>query len=193
MNDKPKLHIIAGPNGAGKTTFAREFLPLYADCREFVNADLLALGISPFDPESAAIKAGRLMLDRIRELSGKKITFGFETTLSGRTYINLIKELGQQGYSVKIYFLWLQSVDAAVARVAERVSHGGHNIPEQTIRRRYKAGLQNFFSSYLQIIHEWVILDSSEGNFRLVAQKEQETVSIVDTIIFQDMKKAANG
>lgn len=193
MSEKPKLHIIAGPNGAGKTTFAREFLPSYADCLEFVNADLLAQGLSPFDPESAAIKAGRLMLDRINELSNKRVTFGFETTLSGRTYINLIKRLQAEGYSVKLYFLWLQSVEAAVARVAERVSQGGHNIPEATIRRRYKAGLRNFFSSYERMVDEWAIFDSSAGALDVVAQKIGGMVSITERDIYERMKEAGHG
>lgn len=193
MSERPKLHIIAGPNGAGKTTFAREFLPTYAECREFVNADLLAQGISPFDPESASIKAGRFMLDRIDELSKKKLTFGFETTLSGRGYLNFIKRLQAEGYSVKLYFLWLQSVDAAIARVAERVSRGGHNIPEQTIRRRYKSGLRNFFSSYECIADEWVIFDSSSGMFNLVAKKIAGIVSITETHVYEQMKGSTNG
>jgi len=133
--------VIAGPNGAGKTTFAREFLPHYAQCLEFVNADYIASGISPFAPEIAAIEAGRLMLKRIRELIAEKKSFGFETTLAGRGYVNLLRQLKRLGYRVFLYFLWLPNSLVAVERVAQRVRKGGHDIPEATIRGNYSPAL----------------------------------------------------
>lgn len=132
----PKLYIIAGPNGAGKTTFVLRFLPFYADCINFVNADLIASGLSPFSPEIAAIKAGKLMLDEIDNFRQQRADFAFETTLSGRTYVSLLQNMRSEGYEVHIYFLWLRSTDLALERVAERVAAGGHDVPSATVRRR---------------------------------------------------------
>ena len=125
-----ELYIIAGPNGIGKTTFARTFLPKYADCKNFINADLIAEGISPFSPEAAAVRAGRLMLNEIGFFAQRRATFAFETTLSGRSYLRLIRQLKKQGYEVHIFFLWVKSVDVALSRVRERVLKGGHDVPE---------------------------------------------------------------
>jgi len=125
---RPNLYIVAGPNGAGKTTFAREFLPNYAECLEFVNADLIAGGLSPFYPERAAIRAGRLMLEQIRLLASQDRDFGFETTLSGKTYVRLLTNLKAQGYRIHLYFLWIKNVDIAIERIADRVRRGGHSV-----------------------------------------------------------------
>src|SRR3954452_1144166 len=127
---QPTVYILAGPNGAGKSTFARLFLPEYADCKEFVNADLIAAGLSPFNPESLAIEAGRLMLDRIKTLARSRVDFGFETTLAGRGLVPLLNRLRGEGYRLNLLFLWLPNPDLAVARVRERVRTGGHSIPE---------------------------------------------------------------
>jgi len=143
MSEK-KIVIIAGPNGAGKTTFAREFLPNEAGCPIFINADLIAAGLSPFQPELAAVKAGRLMLAEIHEYSRNGASFAFETTLAGRTYARMIPVLQAEGYHVKLFFLTLPSAEMAIARVGERVRQGGHNMPEEVIRRRFTAGLTNF-------------------------------------------------
>lgn len=137
---RPRIIIIAGPNGAGKTTFAREFLPQEASCPVFVNADLLAAGLSPFQPEAAAIQAGRLMLQLLAQHVSKRESFAFETTLSGRGYARQIPQWRKLGYSVELYFLSLPDADFAVNRVAERVRQGGHHIPEATIRRRFESG-----------------------------------------------------
>jgi predicted ABC-type ATPase len=139
------LYIVAGPNGAGKTTFAREFLPNYVECLEFVNADLIASGLSPFSPERAAMRAGRLMLERIHFLADRATDFGFETTLSGKSYVRLLKDLKSRGYRIYLYFLWVDNVDIALERVAERVQRGGHNVPENIVRRRFNRGLPNLF------------------------------------------------
>lgn len=139
-----RIFIIAGPNGAGKTTFAKEFLPNEADYPIFVNADLIAAGLAPFDPDRAAIKAGRLMLEEIFEHVRRRDSFAFETTLSGRIYARHISVWREQGFMVKFFFLRLASPELAIARVCQRVKAGGHNVPEETIRRRFASGLRNF-------------------------------------------------
>lgn len=161
MEDAPRVIIIAGPNGAGKTTFAREFLPREAACPVFVNADLIAAGIAPFAPENAALRAGRLMLEELSHHFAAGISFAFETTLSGRGYLRLIKEWQAAGYQVKIIFLQLASADEAVARVAQRVKQGGHNIPEEVIRRRFAAGKDNFEKLYAPRVDAWALYDNA--------------------------------
>lgn len=156
------VYVIAGPNGAGKTTFATEFLPEFVDCREFLNADLIAAGLSPFAPETQNLRAGRLLLERIQELFSARVDFAFETTLAGRSYARMLKTFRQEGYRVVLFFLWLPSVELAVARVAMRVRQGGHHIPEADIRRRYSAGLKNFFGLYRSVIDAWWLYDASE-------------------------------
>lgn len=156
------VYVIAGPNGAGKTTFATEFLPEFVDCREFLNADLIAAGLSPFAPETQNLRAGRLLLERIQELFSARVDFSFETTLAGRSYARMLKTFRQEGYRVVLFFLWLPSVELAVARVAMRVRQGGHHIPEADIRRRYTAGLRNFFGLYRSVIDAWWLYDASE-------------------------------
>lgn len=160
MTEK-KILIIAGPNGAGKTTFAQEFLPDEAKCPHFVNADLIAAGLSPFAPELVAVRAGRIMLDQIHEHVRKSDSFAFETTLSGRIYLQLIPRWQAQGYTVKLFFLQLPSVEMAVARVRQRVAAGGHNVPEDVILRRFDAGLRNFEQFYKPLVDEWVLYDNS--------------------------------
>jgi predicted ABC-type ATPase len=157
----PKAHIIAGPNGAGKTTFAREFLPADAGCTTFINADLIAAGLSPFRPEDAAFAAMRLMAEMMHTCVRERRDFAIETTLAGRTYAGLIRSWRQAGYRVRIVFLRLPDADFAVARVAQRVRLGGHNVPEQTIRRRFDAGLRNFASEYRAMVDSWSMYDSS--------------------------------
>jgi predicted ABC-type ATPase len=161
VNDALKIVIIAGPNGAGKTTFAREFLPNEAHCPIFINADLIAAGLSPFLPETVAVRAGRLMLEEIRERVRHRQSFAFETTLSGRTYARLIREWQGLGYHVKLIFLSLPNADMAVARVAARVAQGGHNVAEDVIRRRFSLGLQNLNDIYKQLVDAWVLYDNS--------------------------------
>ena len=139
----PKILILAGPNGAGKTTFARAFLPAEAQCPRFINADLIAAGLSPFDPDAAAVRAGRLMLEEITAAVQRGASFALETTLSSQSYLRQIPAWQAPGYAVSLYFIRLPTADHAVLRVAERVKQGGHNIPEATIRRRFAAGLAN--------------------------------------------------
>lgn len=168
MATTKKIVIIAGPNGAGKTTFAREFLPLEANCPIFVNADLIAAGIAPFQPEAVAFRAGRLMLQELAHHAAEGRSFAFETTLSGRTYASMIDAWRAQGYSVKLIFLSLVSADEAVVRVANRVRQGGHSIPEATIRRRFEAGLRHFHETYRDRVDLWQLFDNSGDSPRLI-------------------------
>src|ERR1017187_9576547 len=149
------VYLIAGPNGAGKTTFASQFLPDFVKCREFLNADLIAAGLSPFAPETQNLRAGRLLLEWIGELAEQRVDFGFETALSGRTYLKLLTDMKACGYRVVLFFLWLPTADMAVARVENRVEEGGHGVPPADIRRRYQAGVRNFFRLYRPILNRW--------------------------------------
>ena len=155
-----KIIIIAGPNGSGKTTFARSFLPEEAQCPRFINADLIAAGLSPFAPEAAARKAGRLMLEEIEDCVRRAESFAFETTLSGRGYLPRIRQWREQGYHVSLFFLCLPNAETAIARVAERVKQGGHHVPEDVIRRRFAAGLRNFHEAYKSAVDAWALFDN---------------------------------
>ncbi len=161
MAASEQVVIIAGPNGAGKTTFAREFLPREAECPLFINADLIAAGLSPFRPETAAIRAGRIMLEEIDRNAAEGRSFAFETTLSGHTYIKRIDAWRNAGYTVRLFFLALTHPDEAVARVAMRVQQGGHDVPEKVIRRRFAIGMRNFLEIYQQRVDYWQWLDNS--------------------------------
>lgn len=156
-----KILIIAGPNGAGKTTFAREFLQQEADCHTFINADYIAHGLSPFSPETAAMKAGRIMLSELEHYTRQLKSIALETTLSGHNYARMIPEWQKLGYRIKLIFLSLPSVELAITRVTIRVQQGGHNIPEETIRRRYETGRRNFDAVYKTLVDAWALYDSS--------------------------------
>ena len=172
-NSSPKIIIIAGPNGAGKTTFAREFLPNEADCLQFVNADLIAAGLSPFAPEAAALQAGRLMLTQIADHVAHRRSFAFETTLSGVAYARQIPQWRTLGYAVALHFLALPDADMAVARVAQRVKQGGHNIPEAVIRRRFAVGLANL-PRYCELVDDWDVYDNSGPKPILINERAQQ-------------------
>ncbi|PIQ47139.1 MAG: zeta toxin [Cytophagales bacterium CG12_big_fil_rev_8_21_14_0_65_40_12] len=176
---KPKLYIIAGCNGAGKTTASFTILPEILNVQEFVNADEIARGISPFQPEKAGIEAGRIMLERIDDLIARKVDFAFETTLATRSYAGKIKKAKVQGYYVILIFFWLESIELAKERVNVRVSEGGHNIPEDIIERRYNRGLRNFFQLYQNEVDEWMFMDNSYGNFDLISKSDQHKNQIV--------------
>lgn len=167
MSEK-KIVIIAGPNGAGKTTFAREFLPNEAGCPIFVNADLIAAGLSPFQPELAAMKAGRLMLEQIHGYARQGASFAFETTLAGRGYARMIPDWQAEGYHVKLFFLALPSAEMAIARVAERVRQGGHDVPPEAIRRRIVAGRKNFDMLYRDLVDSWALYDNAGDEPQLI-------------------------
>ena len=161
MNTNKSLYIISGCNGAGKTTASFTVLPEVLDCKEFVNADEIARGLSPFNPESVAIEAGRLMLQRINDLLSQEKTFSIETTLATKSYVNLIRKAQAQGYTVRLLFFWLNSPELARQRVAERVANGGHNIPQPIIERRYIAGINNLFRLFMKEVDSWEIYDNS--------------------------------
>jgi len=177
----PSVYIIAGPNGAGKTTFAREFLPKYADCRNFINADLIAAGMSPFAPESAAFWAGRLMLQEIELSMRRGVDFGFETTLSGRTYLRVIQRLKEGGYQVHFFYLWVASVELALARIRERVLRGGHDVPEAVVRRRFDRSITNFLVHYRLLADRWILFDNSSPKPAIVASQKQGLLRVVDS------------
>lgn len=161
MTGHKRVLIIAGPNGAGKTNFATEFLPNEADCPSFVNADSIAAGLSPFRPSSVEFRASRLMIDTIHGYAARGESFAFETTLSGRGYIRWIPLWRERGYHVKLFFLRLQTPEMAVARVRQRVSEGGHDVPEAVVRRRFRAGWNNFERVYRDLVDEWTVYDNS--------------------------------
>jgi predicted ABC-type ATPase len=187
----PQVHIIAGPNGAGKTTFARAYLPLYAGCVQFVNADLIASGLSPFAPETAAVTAGRLVLAQIRRLASQRVDFAFETTLSGRGYGPMLQRLKGQGFSICLYFLWLPTVLAAIERVANRVRHGGHGVPETDIRRRYQRSVQNFLHVYRSLADSWILMDNSGPSPKIIAIERVGNLSIIDQEAFHHLLEVA--
>ena len=176
------LYIISGCNGAGKTTASYSVLPKMLDCLEFVNADEIARGLSPFNPESVAIEAGRLMLHRIEELLAKDETFALETTLATKSYINLVRRAQTKGYQVNVLFFWLRTPELALQRVAERVASGGHNIPEDIVRRRYVAGISNLFRIFIPEVDFWNIYDNSQKPRIQIALGGREA----DTIVFNN-------
>lgn len=188
MKGAPELYVIAGPNGAGKTTFAIEFLPHFAKCREFVNADLIAGGLSPFSPATAAIEAGRLMLAKIDELSEQRHTFAFETTLSGRGYLALFTRLKDSGYRIHLVFLWLPRVELAIQRVRERVRRGGHSVPEADIRRRFDRGVRNLLTEYHALLDTWALFDNSGSSPRIIAAANGPDVIELDAPLFRNIK-----
>ena len=184
MSKLPKLYIIAGCNGAGKTTASFAILPEILGCKEFINADEIAKGLSPFQPESVAVQAGRIMLARMDELLQKGETFAFETTLATKSYKQKIEWAQANGYEVTLLFFWLRNVIMAKERVAQRVSEGGHSIPSETIERRYYNGIINLFNLYINIVDICYIFDNSEGRKELIAQKERHK----DIVIYNNDK-----
>ena len=186
---KPKVYVIAGPNGAGKTTFVKEFLPVYADCINFINADLIASGLSPFKPEAAAIKAGRIMIEQMREYALANKDFTFETTLSGRSHLRFIRDLKTKGYEIHLIFLWIRNVDLAQKRVADRVRSGGHNVPEDVVRRRFPRGIKNFFSIYAKLSDSWTLFDNSYSQPTVIAKEDNRKMTISDRELFERIRK----
>lgn len=180
------LYIIAGCNGAGKTTAAYTILPDIWQCQEFVNADEIARGLSPFNPESVAIQAGRLMLERIEILLEQGVSFAIETTLATRSYVQLVRKAQAKGYCVQLLFFWLNSPEVAIQRVARRVAEGGHDIPKEVIKRRYYAGIRNFFDLYKDIVDSWMAVDNGHNPRKAIATKDE----IFDLTNFQFFKQS---
>lgn len=186
------IYIIAGPNGAGKTTFATKFLPEYVDCTEFLNADLIAAGLSPFAPAKQNLRASELMLERMQQLLGLHRTFSFETTLAAKSYSQHIPGWRAMGYSVFLFFLWLPSEELAIERVANRVIQGGHDIPVSTIRHRYRRGLCNFRNLYHPAVDGWLLLDGSQFPPREVARHENGNQVTGDPTAWQKIELQIN-
>lgn len=186
------LYIIAGPNGAGKTTFAKEFLPKYAQCKNFVNADLIAQGLAPFNSQSVGIKAGRILLGRIHELAQKCEDFAFETTLSGRSYLPFLKKLKEKGYFIHLFFLWISNVDIALTRIKKRVANGGHNIPAKDVRRRFHRSIDNLFKLYEPLVDSWMLFDNSAVPPRLIARAQYSKLEISDKNLFHKIYPKRN-
>jgi predicted ABC-type ATPase len=172
VTEQPHAILIAGPNGAGKTTFAREYLPGEPEGVRFLNADLIAAGLSPFDPDRAALRAGRLLLSLVDEAVARRESFTVETTLSGHGYARSVPEWQAAGYHVTLIFLSLPDVDTAIARVAERVRQGGHDIPVPVIRRRFEAGLLNFETVFKPLVDEWLLIDNAGDSPTLIDRSE---------------------
>ncbi len=186
-----EIVILAGPNGAGKTTAARKLLPKFSGIQEFLNADEFARAISPENPESAAFAAGRRMLARMRELIARNQSFGLESTLSGKSYLSLLNRCKQAGWRITLLYLWLPSPEAAIKRVAHRVQEGGHGLPPEIVRRRFFAGLSNFFSLYLPLADELEVYDNSAKRTRFARRAEGGILQILDSKRWSKLKRAS--
>ncbi|HEY3245411.1 MAG TPA: zeta toxin family protein [Phycisphaerae bacterium] len=191
VNDiRPQIIVLGGPNGAGKTTSARRLLPASLALEQFVNADLIARGLSPFAPESTAIQAGKLMLQRIRSLAERRESFAFETTLGSRTFARFLAEQIESGYFVHIIYVWLRSSALAISRVAERVRRGGHSVPDDVVARRFERGLRNFFEIYMPLASQWTLCDNSGRELVLIAQGNAATgIEIFDPARWQQIQQ----
>ena len=188
----PRLYIISGCNGAGKTTASYTMLPEMLECSEFVNSDEFAKGLSPFQPEKAAIQASRYMILKIRYLLKRQLDFGIETTLATRTLLKTVRIAQAAGYTVTLLYFWLNSPELAVERVAARVETGGHNIPEETIRRRYRVGIDYFFHDYAPICERWILADNSQIPFRVIAEgSRNDVLNIKDEATYELIKESA--
>ena len=189
----PNLYFIAGCNGAGKTTASYTVLPEMLQCREFVNADEIARGISPFQPETAAIAAARIMLLRIDELIGQQVDFAIETTLTTRSYLKTIQKAKEKGYYVSLIFFWLNDVELAIERVKVRVKEGGHYIPEDIVRRRYKKGIRNFAYLFKPTVDFWLFIDNSKNPYTFVAAGHAAKDSLIyDEITWSSIKQQSD-
>lgn len=176
----PNVYIIAGPNGAGKTTFATEFLPRYARALHFINADLIAQGLSPFSPETVALRAGKIMLDEIRRSASRSQDFGLETTLAGKSHLRLIEELREAGYDTHLFFLWIPDPQLALSRIKTRVAKGGHDVPAEIVRRRFERSLTNFFRHYRRVVNSWTLVDNSTITPTVIASQQNGMLHIID-------------
>jgi predicted ABC-type ATPase len=186
----PRLYIISGCNGSGKTTASYTMLPEMLDCSEFVNSDEFAKGLSPFNPEKASIQASRYMIMKIRYLLKKQKDFGIETTLATRTLLKTIRLAQDAGYTVTLLYFWLNSPELAVERVAARVEAGGHDIPEETIRRRYRVGIDYFFHDYAPICERWILADNSQIPFRVIAEgSKNDLINIKDEATYEQIRR----
>lgn len=187
----PECYVIAGPNGAGKTTFAREFLPNYMGCLNFINPDLIAAGLSPFDATRAMYKAGRLVIEEIRARAKRMESFGFETTLSGRTYARLLDELRARGYQAHLFYLWLPTPEVALLRIRDRVEQGGHDVPERDVRRRFKRSLENLFHLYRKRVESLYFFDNTSQHPQLVFCEENGALTVFNSAVYHQITEEA--
>lgn len=193
MRKQPNVYIIAGPNGSGKTTFAEEFLPHYAKCPAFINADIIARGLSGFSPDAVALKSGRLLLEQIETFRSKRTDFAFETALSGVTYVSRLKKMKRNGYRVHLFFLWIPDVRLSLARVRSRVKMGGHHVSEEVVRRRFFRGLSNFFKVYRPLLDSWMLFDNSGRLLHLIAEEKAAQLQIFDQKSYGKILKLTEG
>ena len=188
----PRLYIISGCNGAGKTTASYTMLPEMLECSEFVNYDEFAKGLSPFNPDKAMIQASRYMIMKTRYLLEKQVDFGIETTLATRTLLKTVHMAHEAGYTVILLYFWLNSPELAIERVAARVAAGGHDIPEETIRRRYRTGIENFFHDYAPLCERWILADNSQIPFRVIAEgSRNDLITIKDEETYERIRTMA--
>lgn len=190
-NRQPTVAVLAGINGAGKTTASMEILHHFLRIPIFVNADTIARGLNAFDVDSQAANAGRVMLDHLHRLADQRKSFAFETTLSGRAYANWLASLRVSGYQVQLFYFWLESADVAVNRVAERVAAGGHNVPTETIRRRYRLSVQNFFELYRPVADHWRVYDNTHGKSWLLACGNEDREHVLEPERWEDFERSA--
>ena len=183
----PNVYIFAGPNGAGKTTFAMEFLPNYAECQNFINADLIAQGVSPLFPKAAGFRAGRMMLEEIDRYARRSESFGFETTLSGRSYLNLIRNLKSRGYEVHFFYLWVRSVELTLSRIKGRVSSGGHDVPAGDVRRRFDRSIRNFLAHYRLLADSWALYDNTGAMPTVIASEERGRLHVTEPTLYNEL------
>lgn len=187
----PRLYILCGCNGAGKTTASYTLLPELLDCREFVNSDEFAKSLSPFDPSTASVSASRYMIMRIQYLLDQKADFSIETTLATRTLVSILKDAREKGYSITLLYLWVQNPDIAIKRVRDRVEHGGHNIPDDVLRRRYRVGLKYLFNTYMPLCDRWIIMDNTGSRLAMVAEGSSGRLVIKDDDKFGKIRSIA--
>jgi predicted ABC-type ATPase len=189
MKNGKGIYIIAGPNGAGKTTFAQKFLPYYAHCPNFVNSDLIAQGLAPFSPQKAAIKAGKLVLEQIHDYAKQQLDFAFETTLAGKTYFSMLRKFKENGYKLHLFFLWIPDTKLAIARINSRVAEGGHNVPAEDVKRRFKRSLYNLFNLYIPILDFWLFFNNTGTQPQKIAKGINQQIIIFDAL-FEKIKQS---